>query len=70
MKKTLLLLLCLLAALLLTACHVDKDPWPATDSALPTSQDQPVQSTETTQVFVTPVPDVPDDVEGSGNLNG
>ena len=70
MKKTLLLLLCLLAALLLTACHVDKDPWPATESALPTSQDQPVQSTETTQVFVTPVPDVPDDVEDSGNLNG
>ena len=70
MKKVFVCLLCLIAVLLLTACHVDKDPWPATDSALPTSQDQPVQSTETTQVFVTPVPDVPDDVEDSGNLNG
>ena len=28
MKKWLLLVLCLLAALLMTACYTDNDPWP------------------------------------------
>ena len=34
MKRVWLLLICLCAALLLTACHVDHDPWPV-DGALP-----------------------------------
>ena len=33
--KRLILLLCLLAALSLTACHVDNDPWP--DTVVPSS---------------------------------
>lgn len=40
MLKTTLLALCLLAALMLTACqtHVDNDPWPASDGSLPVTE--------------------------------
>ena len=58
MKRTLLFLLCLLAALLLTACHVDNDPWPVNvelPTAVPAATAVPVE-TATPEPIVTGVP--------------
>ncbi|MDD3334040.1 MAG: hypothetical protein PHI98_00845 [Eubacteriales bacterium] len=43
--KTALLVLCLVSALLLTACHTDADPWPA--SANPTAATETAQPNAT-----------------------
>ena len=51
MKRAMLLLACLLAALLLTGCHVDHDPWP-TDGVLATV---PATATPAPTAYATPV---------------
>ena len=62
-RKALFLVVCLLAALLLSACHTDSDPWPAggsvqqptamspqsTGNPIPESTQQPDGVTETRQ---------------------
>lgn len=55
--KALALALCLLTALTLTACHMDNDPWPASEGA-PLSTDSPtaVPAAEPAQPNTTATP--------------
>ena len=80
MKKVFVCLLCLIAVLLLTACHVDKDPWltaPPTQEAAVTPMPDSEEASDgaasvTPTPFIpaeTPVPDQPAPSEGT-NLNG
>ena len=46
MLKALLLLTCLTAALTLTACHTDNDPWPVNDAPLTQQNVQPAAPTD------------------------
>ena len=84
MKKLLLTVLCLLSALMLTACHTDNDPWPV-DGGLPPPAALPAVTLvpESTEVQIprtyltpdaapanTPVPaDTPGEDHASG-ING
>lgn len=73
MKKWILLALCLITAMTLTACHVDRDPWPDTGTTNQTVSTAPqstaAQDADTFQPAPTAVPqnNAPDD---GGNLNG
>lgn len=72
-RKTLILLLCLMTTLLLTACHTDTDPWPANNGQISQPTNQAVQPTNapqsegsTPQAQPTQVPEGDD----SSGLNG
>lgn len=74
--KSIILLICLAAALMLTACqtHVDNDPWPASDGVTateePASAPEATQAPEDTQNNVQAQPtEVPEPV-GEPGLNG
>ena len=80
MKKVFVCLLCLVAALLLTACHVDQDPWltapptqEATVTLMPGSEEASDGAAPAVSAPVipaeTPVPDQPAPSDGT-NLNG
>lgn len=75
MKKVLIGLLCITAALLLTACHENTDPWvealpTAAPTAAPDSEDVPVAyETVSPTSAPTPVPEQHEPGDGS-QLNG
>lgn len=75
MKKVLIGLLCITAALLLTACHENTDPWvealpTAAVTAAPDSEDVPVTpETVAPTSAPTPVPEQQEPSDGS-QLNG
>lgn len=84
MKRTLLLFVCLLSALLLTACHVDNDPWPM-NAGLPTavpavtvvpaetSMPEPIVTGVPGPMLLTPMPGVtqaPTEVPGGSEAPG
>ena len=60
MKRFLLLMICLMCCLTLTACYQDNDPWPASDSlsAQPTVSvtAAPTQEPQAPAAYVTPMP--------------
>lgn len=61
MKRFLLLMICLLCCLMLTACYQDNDPWPASVpmDAAPTAAVTvaPTQPPAEPVVYVTPMPE-------------
>ena len=71
-KKSLVLIICLMAAALLTACqtHVDSDPWPASDGATATQAptDAPADGAQDASVETQPT-EVPEP-SGEPGLNG
>ena len=75
-KKTLLVVLCVLCDLLLTGCYADIDPWPAPPinqepaTAAPFVTAVPETQTPSTPVPSTPTPLQDDTVDASPNLNG
>lgn len=75
-KKTLLVVLCVLCALLLTGCYADIDPWPAPPinqepaTAAPFVTAVPETQTPSTPVPATQTPLQDDTVDASPNLNG
>ena len=75
-KKTLLVVLCVLCALLLTGCYADIDPWPVSPitqepaTAAPFVTAVPETQTPSTPVPATPTPLQDDTVDTSPNLNG
>ena len=60
MKKLLLTVLCLLAMILLTACHTDNDPWPvdgdfSTSTAIPAASTVPAHTeVQIPRTYLTP----------------
>lgn len=71
--KMMILSICLIAALMLTACqtHVDSDPWPASDGVMAT--DAPAaapQTTDGTQNSVQAQPTEVPEPSGEPGLNG
>lgn len=61
MKKRLwLMLLCIMAAVMLSACHVDNDPWPTSDGA----------TVETSAPSEAPQMTVPPNDPDTPNVNG
>lgn len=56
--KTMILSICLIAALMLTACqtHVDSDPWPASDGVTATDAPETTQDAGGTQDSVQTCP--------------
>ncbi|MDD5897197.1 MAG: hypothetical protein PUD63_05435 [Clostridia bacterium] len=75
-KKTLLVVLCVLCALLLTGCYADIDPWPVSPitqepaTAAPFVTAVPETQTPSTPVPATQTPLQDDTVDASPNLNG
>ena len=75
-KKTLLSVLCVLCALLLTGCYADIDPWPVSPitqepaTAAPFVTAVPETQTPSTPVPATQTPLQDDTVDASPNLNG
>lgn len=61
MKRFLLLIICLLCCLTLSACYVDNDPWPASapvdQSPTAAVTAMPTQEPAATAVFFTPSPE-------------
>lgn len=64
LKRFLLLMICLLSCLLLTACYQDNDPWPASNApteavvtAAPANDATAVPLPTETVPVLTPVPD-------------
>ena len=70
--KTMILSICLVAALMLTACqtHVDNDPWPASDGATATDVPETTVDQSTTQESVQAQPTEVPEPEGEPGLNG
>ena len=68
--KSIILLICLAAALMLTACqtHVDSDPWPASDGVTATEAHQATEGGTQDSVQAQPT-EVPEP-EGEPGLNG
>ncbi len=67
-----ILSICLIAALMLTACqtHVDSDPWPASDGATATDAPGTTQDAGGTQDSVQTLPTEVPQPEGEPGLNG
>ena len=82
MKKTLLIVLCLIAMLTLTACYTDNDPWPADgDFAAPTATPAVTMAPESNEAEIprtyltpgaenTPVPTEEPGREETPGING
>ncbi|MCI6040316.1 MAG: hypothetical protein MR742_07370 [Clostridiales bacterium] len=70
--KTMILSICLVAALMLTACqtHVDNDPWPASDGVTATDVPETTVDQSTTQESVQAQPTEVPEPEGEPGLNG
>ncbi len=79
-QKAFALLLCLLTAMALTACHIDNDPWPASDgiqtpTATPLADAATQAPQEQTAITETQAPAEPEPTQTPGGsedpgLNG
>ena len=70
--KTMLLSICLIAALMLTACQtpVDNDPWPVSDGVTATDAPETTQDAAGTQDSAQTLPTEVPQPEGEPGLNG